>query len=173
MTPMPHADWQHAWDDLMAAAATPGGIEAALRVTEALTRRHVGCRLYTVMTSNAAAGYSARIHSSDPEAYPLSGRKPIVPNLWTRTVLDEKRAFVANTIEAIAEVFPDHALILSLGCESCLNVPVVVAGAVRGTVNILDVAGHFMPERIEAAMALRPLYGFALMSAIALEEAGR
>ena len=64
---------------------------------------------------------------------------------------DRQEIFVANSIKDISEVFPDHALIKSLGCESCMNVPIVVGGAVIGTLNCLDVAGHFTPERIAQA----------------------
>lgn len=156
---------QAALDELLAAIAEPS-MEVAFAVTERLTRDSIGCRLYTVMTSNPEAGYAARIYSSDPAHYPVSGRKPIVANSWTRTVLDGKQPFVANTIDAIAEVFPDHPLIASLGCGSCLNVPVIVAGQVRGTVNILDETGHFTPKRIADAMALRPFYAVALLAAL-------
>ncbi len=159
------------WTDILRTLAAPNGVAAAFAITEAVTRAHVGCRLYTAMTSYPALGYAARIYSSDPAAYPVSGRKPIVPNAWTRKVLDGKQPFVANTIDEIAEVFPDHPLIKSLGCESCLNVPVIVAGAVRGTINILDVAGHFTPERVATAMALTPLYAVVLLAALAVEDA--
>ena len=151
------------WTDLLAAIAAPDGSERTFALTEAATRRAIGCRLYTVMTSDPVAGVAGRVYSNDPVAYPVSGQKPIVPNAWTRTVLDGKQPFVANTIAAIAEVFPDHELIRSLGCESCLNVPVIVAGRVWGTVNILDRAGHFTPERVSAAMELLPLYTLALL----------
>ena len=59
--------------------------------------------------------------------------------------------FVANTIEDIAEVFPDHATIASLGCGSVLNLPVVLGGELVATVNLLDEAGHYAPDRVAAA----------------------
>ena len=83
-------------------------------------------------------GQSQRVHSSHPEEYPVSGRKPLHLGLWSRTVIEERKMFIANTIEAIAEVFPDHELIRSLGCESVVNLPVAFADAVIGTVNLLD-----------------------------------
>ena len=139
------------WTDVLAALAAPDRLAAAFATPEAITRERAGCRLFTAMTSNPAEGHSARVYSSDPVSYPVSGRKPIVPNAWTRRVLDDKQPFVANTIAEIAAVFPDHALIESLGCGSCLNVPVIVAGQVRGTVNILAAAPSLTSSPSRAA----------------------
>jgi hypothetical protein len=53
--------------------------------------------------------------------------------------------------------FFDHELIRSLGCESAINVPVVYAGRVLGTMNLLDAAGHYKesdPAKIEPFAAL-------------------
>ena len=58
---------------------------------------------------------------------------------------------MANDIDGIAEVFPDHEKILSLGCESVINVPVVAAGDLLGTINCLDRAGAYTAARITAA----------------------
>ena len=73
---------------------------------------------------------------------------------------------MANTVEQFAALFPDHAQIRALGCESVINVPLIVGGAVLGTVNILDAAGHFTPERVAAALALVPFYTAALTAAL-------
>lgn len=70
-------------------------------------------------------------------------------------VLARHETFVANTIDAIAEVFFDHALIRSLGCESAINIPVVVAGTVLGTINCLHTAGHYTAERVARAEGLK------------------
>jgi hypothetical protein len=48
--------------------------------------------------------------------------------------------------EIAAHLF-DHELIASLGCGSCVNMPVAVGGKVLGTVNLLNPAGHLTPER--------------------------
>ncbi len=110
-----------------------------------------------------------RVHSSHPEAYPVSGRKPKGAGPWHDLVMVQRRPFVANAIEDIAEVFPDWQLIQSLGCGSALNIPVVVADRVLGTINLLDATGHYTPDRVEAALALRPLYALAFLAAFAAE----
>ncbi len=44
-------------------------------------------------------------------------------------MIGDKRTFVANDIDGIAAVFSDHELIQSLGCESVVNVLIVVGAA--------------------------------------------
>ena len=56
---------------------------------------------------------------------------------------------MANTIGDIAKVFPDYELINSLGCQSVVNMPVVLGGELVGTVNMLDVEGYYTPERVQ------------------------
>jgi hypothetical protein len=36
-----------------------------------------------------------------------------------------------------------------------MNVPILLDGEVAGTINCLDVAGHYTPERVAAAEALK------------------
>jgi transcriptional regulator with GAF, ATPase, and Fis domain len=77
---------------------------------------------------------------------------------------------VANTIEEIAAVFPDHALIKSLGCESCINIPITFKGDVIGTLNCLDSAGHFTPERVAKAKTLKKSGALAMLVALLTKE---
>jgi hypothetical protein len=137
---------------LAAAEDQPATALAALgRLAETVT----GARLVTLMTVDPAGGEAERIYTNMPDAFPLAGRKPMNPTHWRRTVIDRKAIFVANSIEAIAEVFPDHPTILSLGCESVMNLPAVVRGRVLGTLNCLGGRGHFTPDRLARAEALR------------------
>jgi GAF domain-containing protein len=130
----------------------PDPIFAAL---EDLAADVLGHKLFTLMTVDHGARVARRAWSSHPQAYPVSGAKPLEDNDWSRAVLDRHEIWVMNSAEHIARVFPDHALIAALGCESSLNLPIVVAGQVLGTINCLNVAGHFTPARIDAAEALK------------------
>lgn len=119
-----------------------------------LSERTVGHTLFTLMTFDRTHNEARRIYSSRPEAYPVSGTKPTPANAWADQVLRRHEPFVANTIEAIADFFPDHALIASLGCGSILNLPVVAGGEALGTINCLHAARHYTPERVAASAAL-------------------
>lgn len=141
--------------DFTLALADPDQPRAAFAALEGLSASRVQHRLFTLMTLDPDAGLARRAWTSDPVAYPVSGAKPIQDNEWSRAVLGRRETWVMNSIEHIAQHFPDHELIASLGCAACLNLPVTVAGQVLGTVNILGPAGHFTPARIAAAETLR------------------
>lgn len=142
-------------DDFTLALSSPDQPQAAFAALQALSAARVQHRLFTLMTLDPDAGLARRAWSSDPVAYPVSGAKPIQDNDWSRAVLGRRETWVMNTIDHIAQHFPDHELIASLGCASCLNLPVTVAGQVLGTVNILGPAGHFTPARLAQAETLR------------------
>ena len=129
--------------------------EQAFDALWTLTRDMVGVKLFTIMTYDGKQGVASRIYSNMPDAYPVSGTKPANETDWSRQVIGEKRTFVANDIDGIAAVFSDHELIRSLGCESVINVPIVLDGEVAGTINCLDVAGHYTADRVAAAEALK------------------
>jgi hypothetical protein len=127
-----------------------------------------GVRLFTVTVLDPAAHVVRRAYTTHPEAYPVSGTKPLTcDDGWSRQVLIEKKTFITNSTDGFRPYFPDHALINSLGCHSAMNIPVLREdGKVAGTVNLLDVEGFFTSEtaaRIQAIVAAR--HG-ALLTAI-------
>lgn len=152
------------------ALAEPNQPAAAFAALDALVQHTIGARLFTLMEIDHKRGVARRNYSNMPEAYPTSGEKPIEPNAWTAQVQDRHESFVANSIDEIAAVFPDYELIQSLGCESCLNLPVVVGGHVLGTLNCLDVAGHFTPQRLAAAETLKDAGALAFLLLAHLRE---
>ena len=153
------------WDEFMAAVAEPDQPRRAFEILQRITEETVGTKLFTAMTYDSNAGLARRTYSGNETAYPTGGFKPMSLGIWSETVIDRQQPYVSNTIEQIAEVFSDWPLIQSLGCESGCNIPVVVAGAVVGTLNLLDVQGHYTPERMAIAMTLRPFAAIAFMAA--------
>ena len=135
----------HDFERQLSSASTP---EAAYTALCELTQKTVGAKLFTVMTVDMTAGLAQRVFTNDPESYPASGTKPIERNSWFEVVHDQHECFVANTIEQIAEVFSDHTLIASLGCESVVNLPIILNGTLAATVNILDERNYYTEERL-------------------------
>ena len=78
--------------------------------------------------------------------------------------MDGRQFFVANSIEQIAEAFPDHEFIASLECGSVINLPVKLAGMILGAVNLLDKPLHFTAQRIDEAMKIKPAAMIAFSS---------
>jgi hypothetical protein len=62
---------------------------------------------------------------------------------------------VANSIEEIATVFDDYQLIQSLGCESVMNVPVIVNNQVIATLNLLHEKGYYTDARVKQSEQLK------------------
>jgi hypothetical protein len=140
------------FDRSIATMQDGGAAWQALRV---LTDRLVGAKLFTVMTVDWDNERAGRIFTSHPEAYPVSGTKPLHRDAWFDVVHKERRPFVANTIADIAKVFPDHETIWGLGCGSVVNLPIEIAGAMVGTVNLLDVEHFYTPEKVAMTDALK------------------
>lgn len=122
--------------------------DAPWRALQVLAQAIVGARLFTVTTVDLDANVARRLYTNMPDAYPVSGTKPIHVDPWFEQVVLGKNLFVANTLKQISGHFPDWELIGSLGCGSCINMPVFVGGKVLGTVNMLDVEHHFTQQRV-------------------------
>lgn len=149
--------------DFTKAIASTDQPMATFKALEALVDKTIGVKLFTLMEVDNVRGVARRNYSNMPDAYATSGEKPIQDNSWTEQVQGRHETFVANSIEEIAAVFPDHELIQSLGCESCINLPIVVNERVIGTLNCLHDAGHFTPERVGAAESLKQAGALAFL----------
>lgn len=149
--------------DLSKAMASGDQPMATFKALEQLVDQTIGIKLFTLMEIDPARGVARRNYSNMPDAYPTSGEKPMHDNAWSDQVQGRHETFVANSIDEIAAVFPDHELILSLGCESCLNLPIVVGDRVIGTLNCLHDAGHYTPERVAASESLKPAGALAFL----------
>ena len=156
-------------DALANARDQPG---TTYRALERLVDRTIGVKLFTLMEIDHDRDVAWRSYTNMPDAYPLQGEKPRMQNRWSAAVVDRHETFVANSFGEIAEVFADHALIRSLGCESCLNLPVVIRGRLCGTLNCLHVAGHYTPDRVAAAQSLKPAGALAFLMAESTRNEG-
>jgi len=81
----------------------------------------------------------------------------VTPSAWTERLFREGRPYVGRTADDIRAVFFDHELILSLGCQSVLNVPVVWNERTLGTINLLHEAGWYEERDLPVATAFAAL----------------
>lgn len=147
---------------------TPNTPDAVFAALHHAAEECAGARLFTVTVLDRAAGLARRAYTSHPTDYPTSGTKPMRANDWSTRVVRDGKSFIANTTPEFAIHFPDHALINALGCEAAMNIPVKDdSGHVVGTVNILDVAGHFTLECAAQLEALVAEHRTALLAAMA------
>ena len=140
--------------EVQKAWASPGQPKALLEAAGQAFAAAVGHRLYTVTRMLAGGREVERIHSTNPEVYPVGGRKPVLPNAFSQRVRTEMKPFLAKTPAEFAPLFPDHATITGLGLGCVMNLPVVFGGAVLGTVNLLDREGAYDERHVEPAMTI-------------------
>lgn len=140
-------DVQNAW-------ASPQQPEVVLEAAGRALMEAVGHRLYSVTVMLAGGREVERIHSTMPDVYPVGGRKPVLPNAYTERVRVEMKPFLAKTPAEFAPLFPDHETITGLGLGCVMNLPVIFAGSVLGTVNLLDREGAYDEHHVEPAMTI-------------------
>jgi hypothetical protein len=140
-----HSDAIARFDAAIATAKGPEAFEAL----QVLVQATVGAKLVTVMIVDMENELSRRAYTSDPVSYPTSGTKPLNYGPWFDIVHKQRAFFIANTIEDIAKVLFDHELINELGCQSIVNMPIIMGDTLIAVVNMLNVEGHFTPERVQ------------------------
>jgi hypothetical protein len=116
-------------------------------------RGRFGWKLFTAMRY-LASGEVERVHTSNPAAYPLGGRKPRRDTPWSRQVLVRGEPYFANDAAGIRAAFEDADKILGLGLGAVINVPVKDGSRVLGTLNFLREAGGFHEGNVQQAIAL-------------------
>src|SRR5919201_64695 len=119
----------------------------------AMARERFGWQLYSAMRY-LASGEVERVHTSDPLAYPLGGRKPRRDTPWSRTVLVRGEPYFANDETGIRAAFEDAEKIIGLGLGAVINVPVKQGNRVLGTLNFLREAGGYRRAHIAEALAI-------------------
>ncbi len=124
----------------------------------------LGTRLFTITVQDVAHDLARRAYTSHPVEYPTAGTKPLTRDGWYEHVIGGHKTFVANTTPEFAKYFFDHALITSLGLGSCINIPVIEAGVVLGTINLLAEEHHFSDAKLAAYDALAVQHHAALVA---------
>ena len=158
------------WPAFLELVRAPGSTEPLFGFVVRLVDETIGSKLTTATLFDVPAGRLRRVYTQNAEAYPVGGYKPIPANKWTDILIDRHEIYAALSIKAIAEDFFDWQLIQSLGCESIVNLPIVVGGETVGAVNLLHEAGYYTAERLARAGELFP---FATMAYLAQLHAER
>lgn len=102
-----------------------------------LAAERIGHDLFTIMRFHRTAVEVERLYSSDPDAYPVGGRKPKKDTPWGQHVLTEGRIFTGGEAE-IRAAFTDHTTITGLGLRFVANIPLRLRGVTLGTANLLS-----------------------------------
>ncbi|WP_048645753.1 GAF domain-containing protein [Nitratireductor soli] len=149
--------------DLLPILAEPGQPETLYKALEKASHALVGHELFTLLYVDGQD--VARVYSSRPVEYPVSGRKLMGPTPWGDLVLKQKQPFLGRDREGIRWAFFDHALIASMGLGSVINLPVLYDGEAIGTFNILAPEHHYQEADVARVAPLAPLLVPAFLNA--------
>ena len=142
---------------LIAAHADTDQPGATFRALDAALATAPGHILFTILVHHPGLRQSERFYSNKPAEYPVGGRKPVTDSPWMQQVIGAGQPYIGRTREDIREVFYDHELIWSLGCESVLNLPVRWRGQTMGTLNLLHRAGFYDKAQVAGVALLAHL----------------
>jgi hypothetical protein len=150
------------------ASAQGGSADDILKALDPALNAVFGHKLYTGLLYHGPDVGVERYYSNQPETYLVGGRKPPNDLPWTQQLLVEGRPYIGYDANDIREVFFDHEIIFSLGCEAILNIPVAHKGKVLGTLNILHEAGWYSEDDVPTALVFA---GLAVPAFMELSEA--
>ncbi|WP_426959775.1 GAF domain-containing protein [Muricoccus radiodurans] len=150
-----------------AGVAAAGQPDASLAALDRAMAAAVGHKLFTVLVINEAMGQNQRYYSNRPDAYPVGGHKPMHREgpYYDQVVVAGRPRFLHDRTGIVA-AFPDHELILSLGCEGAVNVPVRWNGQTLGGVNLLHRAGWYREEDAPLLLSFAALAVPALLDIV-------
>ncbi len=140
--------------DIQKSWAQPGQPQPLFEAVGAALAKVAGHRLYTATQILKGGREVERLYSTNPDVYPVGGRKAVLPNAFNERVRKQQQPFLGRQVADFAPYFPDHETIAGLGLGSVINLPVVYGGHVLGTVNILDRPGAYDTHHLEPAMII-------------------
>lgn len=148
--------------DAIAADASP---QAAFRAVDRAVADVLGHDLFTVLVLRDGGREVERVYSSNVDAYPVGGRKPMGSTPWGDLVITRKRSFLGPDMDAIRWAFFDHERIANLGLGSAINVSVQLGGEILGVLAVLDREGAYTTQAdVDIVRALTPSLIQALLN---------
>lgn len=155
---------------LLAISAENAERAAVYQAVEAVAAETCGFVFLTTLRYDEAAGVVRRLHSSNEDAYPLGGTKPLSRITKSHSAMQSGDVFLAGTREAVREAFFDHELIFSLGSTAIMNAPIRNGGRRLGTLNFCGLEGQYGEAEIAAAKTLAGLLVPCLLAEAAAAE---
>ena len=153
---LPHLDSIDPWPARAQQCATPAELFALL---DAAGRSLVGHCLFSVNAAELNPLRVRRLYSSNPAAYPVGGFKDKQGTEWGQTVLLDQQTLICQGRAELERYFADAELIMGLGVQSIINVPVVVGGLCVGILNFSCPSPHISEQQAQSAQSLAAIAG--------------
>ncbi len=118
----------------------------------------------TVLAVAADRKSVSRIASSNQTMFPIGGGEMLsADDPWCHRIMVDKRPVIADGREGLAHYLTDWQAIEAAGYGASGSFPVVVAGQVMGTVNMLAAQGYFTLDRVAMTEAILTIAALALL----------
>ncbi len=147
-------DMLSALEDFADRAANASTSEQLFQLAENVTKATLGHSLFTVMAFDPDRMEVQRCYTSDPDNYPIGGRKKKKDTEWGRHVLTQGQPIIGSSKDDIRRFFDDHEVITGLGLCAVMNIPIKRLGTVIGTMNLLDDSPHYTADDIKTGTVI-------------------
>lgn len=154
---------RHALKNLASVLGSEQSAMAKFAAAELTAKEAIGHRLFTIMAFHADSVEVERLYSSNQEAYPPGGRKQKRDTAWGQQVLERGEPYIGSTAHDIRANFNDHEVILGLGLESVLNVPIKFEGQTIGTMNLLHDENYYDISHLAVATEIATILAETLV----------
>jgi len=138
-------------------AALATGPEALMAELSAFCTALPGITAATYLAVAPDNSVLHRIGTSDPENLPVGGFDPVDDGAWCRRILGEKRAIIGDTPDAMRPFIPETDDLVAMGYGATMCVPLVIAGEVKGTINLLGDTGALTDEVLAHVDSILPI----------------
>ncbi len=153
---LPHLDPIDPWLARAQQCATPAELFALL---DAAGRSLVGHCLFSVNAAELNPLRVRRLYSSNPAAYPVGGLKDKQGTEWGQTVLLDQQTLICQGRSELERYFADATLMMSLGVQSIINVPVLAGDRCVGILNFACPSQRISGPQAQAAQRLATVAG--------------
>lgn len=138
-------------------AVLRGDMDEACRMLERTANKRIKSRYFAVEEVDLENGLYRRIHSSKPDELPVTGMRPIPDGGWAATVLLHRTLASSNDMRECPDFCPDHDMVCSLGCQSCVYLPVCKSEEFElyGVLSFFDEEGYFHRKVINRILKMR------------------
>jgi GAF domain-containing protein len=116
-----------------------------------------GVRTVTYLATAPDRSVTHRIGTSDHKRFPIGGFDPIDNGAWCQHIFWDKRPIIGNSPAEMAVYIPETSALVEMGYGATMCAPIIIAGEVRGTVNLLGDAGILTPALLASFTALLPI----------------
>ncbi len=149
---------------ILMSEAIAQGQDATFRTVLELALAIPGTLDATLLALSLEEGRAKRLASTNQGLFPRGGGEALDPSdPWCQRILQEKLPVLANDEDGLKHYLTEVEDIIKAGYGASGSFPIIIAGRVAGTLNLLGPDGFFTAETVASVNTLIPYAAIALM----------